>query len=163
MSETDNTPETTVALFGTLANATAALYALQDAGVPYANITMTSHTGDEVAASISQPVEADDGQVWALSVLVGEPLRTKALDVLRTQHTFALGQQAAAMSGRDEGERGRTAWGHYVFEPVGATNQVGDSAGTAGTTGVISSGAFAATANAEEKPAADQVKDQARG
>lgn len=156
-------PETIVALFGTLADATAALHALQDNGVPYANISMTSHSSDEVAASLGRPIEDDDGQVWALSVLVGEPLYTKTLEVLRTQQALALGQQTAALSGRDEVERGRTAWGHYVFEPVAATNQVGEAAGTAGTTGIISTGAFAAKANAEEKPAADQVKDQARG
>lgn len=162
MSE-ENAPETTVALFGTLATATAALYALQDAGVPYANISMTSHTSDEVAASLGHPIEDDDGQVWALSVLIGEPLHSKALDVLRSQQTFAVGQQAAALAGRDEVERGRTAWGHYVFEPVAASDRVGEAAGTAGTTGIINSGAFASKANAEDNPPAQDGKDQARG
>lgn len=158
---TQQEPQTLVALFGTLADATAALHALQDAGVPYANISMDTHTSSELHGSLGAATLPD--QVWSLAVLIGEPLHTKALDVLREQHAFALGQQTPPLDGRDEIDRGRTAWGHYVFEPVDSSHWVGDAAGTAGTTGIISSGAFADNAHAEDKPAKQNVPDQARG
>ena len=160
---TEQEPQSLVALFNTLAVATEAMYALQAVGVPYANITMQSHSVDEIAQSFATPIADDDDLVWSLAVLVGEPLYSKAVATLGAAHAFALGQQDATLGGRDVIERGRTAWGHYVFKPAAATDQIGEAAGTAGTSGVISSGAFAKDSHSESKPAATNVTDAARG
>ena len=160
---TEQEPQTLVALFGRLAQAEAALHALQDAGVPYANISLASHDPEAVELSVGHTITDDDGLIWSLSVLIGEPLFTKSNEVLRGQDAFALGQQPAAYAGRDTIDRGKTAWGHYVFEPVAASSWVGDAAGTAGTTGIISSGALSDRANVQDSPSTDKVKDQMRG
>ena len=160
---TESEPQSLIALFNTLATATEAMYAVQAAGVPYANLTLESHNVDDVAASVAKPIADDDGLVWSLAVLVGEPLYSKAVAALRTQPAFALGQQDATLGGRDVVERGRTAWGHYVFAAVAASDQVGEGAGTVGTTGVTSSGVFASGSHSEAKPATPNVKDAARG
>ncbi|MBC8160821.1 MAG: hypothetical protein H7Z42_06330 [Roseiflexaceae bacterium] len=153
-------PQSLVALFGRLAEAEAALHALQEAGVAYANISMASHEVAAVEPSVGHAVADDDGLVWSLAVLVGEPLHTKALGVLRAQPTFALGQQPAEFAGRDTVDRGRTAWGHYVFEPVAASGWVGEAAVTSGTSGIISSGALSERANVQDSPSTDKVKEQ---
>ncbi len=161
MTEAANDPQTLVALFSGLADATAALEALQAAGVPYANITMGTHTADELQDTVGQH-HTLPSQLWSLSVLIDEPLHSTSSDVMREHNPLVLGHQTAEHGGRNEVERGKTAWGHYVFEPVAATDRVMDAAGTSGTTGVISSGVFADGSVAEGKPS-DAVRDQARG
>lgn len=158
---TEQAPQTLVALFDSLEDTTAALFALQDAGVPYANITMAAHSGADVQASLNDTTVPEN--VWSLAVFVGEPLHATALRVLNQQPAFRIGQQAPSNDGRDEVDRGRIAWGHYVFAPAGATDQVGDAAGTTGTTGIINSGVFGNDAHAEGKPAKGKLIDDARG
>lgn len=159
---TEQAPETLVALYGSLANATAALDDLEAAGVPYVNIHMAAHTADELRDTVGRTVALPE-QAWSIAVLVGEPLRTKAIAVLRSHDPFTLGSQPADHGGRGEVERGMAAWGHYVFEAVAATDQVGDAAGTAGTTGVISSGIFANKSVGEGNPSERAMPDQERG
>jgi len=80
------------------------------------------------------------------------PASERVEPILRQHAPRALSRQHAPEHGRSESDQGALAWGHYVFATPAATDWVGDSAGTNGTTGVISSGVFADGALAEGNP-----------
>src|SRR5262245_59217660 len=154
--EVEHVPETIVALYPTLADAEAALNALQDAGVPYPDIQMAALTPSDPERAQLGDISAPE-RLWSLAVLPDPKWRDKALDVLEAHHPFAIGRMPAANAGRGDADRGAIAWRHYVFWTPASTDAVGDFAGTTGTTGVISSGVFADGALAEGNPPANAI------
>lgn len=165
MQQQHQAPEQRTALFAALADAEAALHALQEAGAPYPAIRMHSYAAAELAGT---PVEQRAAQAqisenfWALTVTLDAAWRDKALAALAAHRPFAVGSLPTGDNRANDTERGAIAWRHYVFETGAATDAVGDGAGTTGTTGVISSGVFAdnalATGNppVRSQPASDQ-------
>jgi len=155
--ETEFAPQTIVALYATLADAENTLHALEAAGVPYPAIRMAAHTPADIdhaditertaLAGISVPE-----RFWSLAVALDAPASEKAAELLRQHAPLAVGTLPAPDHGRGDPDRGALAWRHYVFETNAATDWAGESAGTTGTTGVISSGAFADGAKVERDP-----------
>ena len=155
--EVERTPETILALFATLADAEATLHDLEAAGVAYPAIRLGAHTPADLAraelaertalAGVSLP-----DHFWTLAVALEPPWADKAVELLRQRAPLAIGALPAPDHGRGDTDRGALAWRHYVFETPAATDWAGESAGTTGTTGVISSGAFATGAKVEGNP-----------
>jgi hypothetical protein len=152
-------PDRWIALFATLADAEAALHALQAAGVPYPALQLGAHT----AAELEQLTPSEREQLadinaparfWSIAITMEPQWRDKALAALRERRPFALGNLPTLDNWRDDTERGAIAWRHYVFETSAATDAVGEHAGETGTTGIISSGVFAEGALAEGNPPA---------
>lgn len=160
--ETESTPQTIVALYTTLAEAEATLHELQAAGIPYPAIRMAAHTPADidradiaertVLAGISLPEH-----FWSLGVALDAQASEKAAELLRQHTPLAVGTLPAPDHGRGDVDRGALAWSHYVFESAGATDAVGEFAGTTGNTGVSTSGAFADGAKVEGNPPATGV------
>ena len=160
--ETENAPQTMVALYARLADAENTLQALEAAGVPYPATRLAAHTPAdleraEVAertglAGISLPE-----QFWSVAVALDAPSGDQAAELLRRHAPLAVGTLPAPDHGRGDPDRGALAWSHYVFETNAATDAIGEYAGTTGTTGVISSGAFADGAKVEGNPPARGV------
>ena len=155
--ENEYAPQTIVALFAKLADAENTLHALEAAGVPYPAIRMAAHTPADLdraditertaLAGISLPE-----QFWSVAVALDAPAGEQAAELLRQHSPLAVGTLPAPDHGRGDPDRGAMAWRHYVFETTAATDWAGESAGTTGTTGVISSGAFADGAKVERDP-----------
>jgi hypothetical protein len=155
--ETEHLPQTIVALFATLVDAEGALHALEAAGVPYPATRLAAHTSADLEradiaertalAGISVPE-----QFWSVAVALDAPKADQAAELLRRHAPLAVGTLPAPDHGRGEPDNGALAWSHYVFETSAATDAVGEYAGTTGTTGVISSGAFADGAKVERNP-----------
>jgi hypothetical protein len=160
--QTENAPQTIVALYTSLADAENTLRDLEAAGVPYPAIRLAPHTPDDLdradiaertaLAGISLPEH-----FWSLAVALDAQAGDKAAELLRRHAPLAVGTLPAPDHGRDDTDRGALAWRHYVFETDAATDWAGESAGTTGTTGVISSGAFASGAKVEGNPPATGV------
>ena len=145
-----------VALYTALGDAQAAMEELQAANIPYPDIRLAAHTADDPDRPSFEGTTTPE-RFWSLSVLLDEqgPEQVAAVeDVLRSHQPFAVGRLPAPQRGRKAADRGAIAWRHYVFETPAATDQVADSAGTTGNTGVISSGVFATGALAEGNPPA---------
>jgi hypothetical protein len=141
--------ETLVARYASLADAEAALHDLQDATVPYPDIRM----GAQAAQDCPHAREGDlSAMCWSLTVMLDGPARERISPILRQHAPRVVSRQPAPQHGRSETDQGAIAWRHYVFATPAATDWVGDSAGTNGTTGVISSGVFANGALAEGNP-----------
>jgi len=152
-------PDTWIALFAKLADAEAALHALQAVGVPYPALRLGAHTAAELEqltpAEREQLARIDvPAQFWSIAVTLEPQWHDQALAVLREHRPFALGNLPTLDNRRDDTERGAIAWRHYVFETSAATDAVGEHAGETGTTGIISSGVFAEGALAEGNPPA---------
>ena len=155
--ETEYAPQTLVAFYATLADAEQTLQALEAAGVPYPATRLAAHTSADldradleertVLAGITLPE-----RFWSVGVALDAQAADKAADLLRRHAPLALGMLPAPDHGRGDPDRGALAWRHYVFETDAATDWAGESAGTTGTTGVISSGAFASGALVEGNP-----------
>ena len=172
--EVERTPETIVALYATIADAETTLRDLEAAGVPYPAIRLGAYTpGDLDRAELAERtalagVSLPD-HFWTLAVALEPPWADKAVELLRQRAPLAVGTLPAPDRGRGDTDRGALAWRHYVFETPAATDAVGDFAGTTGTTGVISSGAFATGAKVEGNPptvgapAGDQRPSDERG
>jgi len=160
--ETESVPQTIVALYATLADAEATLQELEAAGIPYPATRLAAHTPADLEhaelaertalAGISLPE-----QFWSLGVALDAQAGDKAAELLRRHAPLAVGTLPAPDHGRGDPDRGALAWRHYVFETTAATDWAGESAGTTGTTGVISSGAFASGAKVEGNPPATGV------
>jgi hypothetical protein len=141
--------ETLVARYARLANAEAALHELQAATIPYPDIRM----GAQAAHDCPYAGEGDRSAIcWSLTVMLDGPASERADPILRQHAPRALSRQTAPQHGRSETDQGAIAWRHYVFATPAATDWIGDNAGTNGTTGIISSGVFAAGALAEGNP-----------
>ncbi|MEO7909495.1 MAG: hypothetical protein ABIV47_07570 [Roseiflexaceae bacterium] len=157
--ETENAPQTIVALYAALADAEATLHELEAAGIPYPATRMAAHTPADLdhadmaertaLAGVSLPE-----QFWSLAVALDTQAGDKAAELLRRHTPLAVGTLPAPDHGRGDPDRGALAWRHYVFETGTATDEIGERAGTNGTTGVISSGAFATGAKIEGNPPA---------
>jgi hypothetical protein len=157
--ETENAPQTIVALYAALADAEATLHELEAAGVPYPAIRLAAHTPADIdRADITERTAlagiALPAQFWSLAVALDAQAGDKAAELLRRHAPLAVGTLPAPDHGRGDTDRGALAWRHYVFETDAATDWAGESAGTTGTTGVISSGAFASGAKVEGNPPA---------
>jgi hypothetical protein len=141
--------ETLVARYASLADAEAALHELQDATIPYSDIRMGAQTAQDCPHA-----QAGDRSAicWSLTVMLDGPARERVDPILRQHAPRALTRQLAPQHGRSETHQGAIAWRHYVFATSAATDWAGDSAGTNGTTGVISSSVFANGALAEGNP-----------
>jgi len=141
--------ETLMARYANLADAEAALYELQDAHIAYPDIRL----GAQAARSCPHAGAGDrSATCWSLTVLLDSPASARADAILRRHAPRAMSRQLAPQHGRSESDQGALAWRHYVFTTPAATDWVGESAGTNGTTGVISSGVFADGAHAEGNP-----------
>ncbi len=139
-----------IALFAALADAEAALHAVQAAGAPYPALQLGAHTAAELERL--SPEERDQlagidapAQFWSIAITLEPQWRDKALAVLREHRPIVLGSLPTLDNRRDDTERGAIAWRHYVFETSAATDAVGET----GMTGIISSGVFAEGALAE--------------
>jgi hypothetical protein len=160
--ETEYAPQTIVALYTTLADAENTLHALEAAGVPYPATRLAAHTpADLDRADIAERTALAGVTLpehfWSVGVALDAPAGDKAADLLRQHAPLALGTLPAPDHGRGDPDRGALAWRHYVFESAAATDAIGEYAGTTGTTGVISSGAFASGAKVEGNPPATGV------
>ena len=155
--ETEYAPQTIVALYASLADAEKTLQVLEAAGVPYPATRLNAHTPADldradiaeraVLAGITLPE-----QFWSVAVALDAPAGDQAVELLRRHAPLAVGTLPAPDHGRGDPDRGALAWGHYVFETNAVTDAIGEYAGTTGTTGVISSGAFADGAKVEGNP-----------
>ncbi|MDQ2998632.1 MAG: hypothetical protein M3R61_16470 [Chloroflexota bacterium] len=165
--QTESVPRTIVALYTTLADAEATLHELEAAGIPYPAIRLAAHTPADIERADLAERTALAGirlpeQFWSLGVALDAQAGDKATELLRRHAPLAVGTLPAPDHGRGDPDRGALAWRHYVFETAAATDWAGESAGTTGTTGVISSGAFADGAKVEGNspatgiPASDQ-------
>jgi hypothetical protein len=160
--EVERIRETVVALYTTLADAEAALSELERSGVPYPDIRLAAHApGDPDLMAVMERA-APDGITtpdysWSLAVALEPKWADKAVEVLRKHQPIAIGTTPAPNHGRGDSDSGAIAWRHYVFKSSAATDAAGESAGTTGTTGVISSGAFANDAKVEGSPPAKGV------
>jgi hypothetical protein len=155
-------PDTWIALFAALADAEAALHALQAAGVPYPAFQLGAHTQAELERLTPEERGQLAGtnapaQFWSIAITMEPQWRDKALAALRERQPFALGSLPTLDNRRDDTERGAIAWRHYVFETSAATDAIGEHAGETGTTGIISSGVFAEGALAEGNPPASAL------
>jgi hypothetical protein len=160
--ERQHDTEHVVALFANLAEAEAALHALQDAGVAYPAMHLGAHAREDLdradvaeragLAGVSAPE-----RFWSLRVALEPQSRDKAREALARLAPFALARPEAIDLPVDDVDHGGIAWRHYVFETPRATDAVGEYAGTTGNTGVISSGVFADGALAEGNPPADRT------
>jgi hypothetical protein len=160
--ETESVPQTIVALYARLADAEATLHELEAAGIPYPATRMAAHTPADLAHAELAERTALAGirlpeQFWSLGVALDTQAGDKAAELLRRHAPLAVGTLPAPDHGRGDTDRGALAWRHYVFETTAATDWAGESAGTTGTTGVISSGAFATGAKVEGNPPAIAV------
>jgi hypothetical protein len=149
--EQQHMPEQIVALYSKLAAAEAAMEAVEAAGAPYPDIRLGAH-------NINDPERPDLGDValpdifWSLKVVIDQRGVYHAEEALREHHPLAIGRMPAPLHGRSDTDLGALAWRHYVFTTPLATDQVGETAGTTGNTGVITSGVFADGAQAEGNP-----------
>jgi hypothetical protein len=155
--ETEYAPQTIVALYATLADAESTLNALEAAGVPYPATRLAAHTPADIErADIAERTVLTGISLpehfWSVAVALDTPKGDQAAELLRRNTPLAVGTLPAPDHGRGDVDRGALAWRHYIFETNAATDAVGEYAGTTGTTGVISSGAFATGANVEGKP-----------
>ena len=155
--ETEYTPQTIVALYASLADAEKTLQVLEAAGVPYPATRLNAHTpADLDRADIAERVVLSGitlpEQFWSVAVALDAPEGDQAVELLRRHAPLAVGMLPAPDHGRGDPDRGALAWGHYVFETNAATDAIGEYAGSTGTTGVISSGAFADGAKVEGNP-----------
>ncbi len=158
MTEKQPIPKALVAMYTTLAAAEAALHDLQDAKIPYPNIRMRAHpAGDPDRPQLAGADAANP--FWSLNVLLDEQEPSPAEEVLRKHSPLTIGWLPAPDAGRSETDQGAIAWRHYVFYSPAATDEIGDAAGTTGTTGISSSGAFTDGALAEGNPPARGVDD----
>lgn len=148
-----------VALYTALADVQATMDELQDADIPYPDMRMSAHTaGDPDLPAVEATTLPQ--RFWSLSVQLAEQERAQAVEqVLRKHQAFAIGWMPAPQHGRKSADRGALAWRHYVFETPAATDQVADSAGTSGNTGITSSGVFASGAHAKGNPPARGVPE----
>ena len=157
--EVERTPETIVALYTTLADAATTLRELEAAGVPYPAMRLGAHTpGDLERAELAERTAlagiAAPDYFWTLAVALEPRWADKAIEMLRQHAPLAVGMLPTPDHGRGDTDRGALAWRHYVFETPLATDAIGEGAGTTGTTGVISSGAFTTGAKVEGNPPA---------
>src|SRR6266496_14963 len=120
-----------IALFAALADAEAALHAVQAAGAPYPALQLGAHTAAELERL--SPEERDQlagidapAQFWSIAITLEPQWRDKALAVLREHRPIVLGSLPTLDNRRDDTERGAI-----------------------GMTGIISSGVFAEGALAE--------------
>jgi hypothetical protein len=157
--ETEYVPQTIVALYATLADAEMTLHELEAAGVPYPATRLAAHTpadldrADIVERTALAGISAPE-HFWSVAVALDAQAGDKAADLLRRHAPLAVGTLPAPDHGRGDTDRGALAWRHYVFETDAATDAIGEYAGTTGTTGVISSGAYASGAKVEGNPSA---------
>jgi hypothetical protein len=154
--ERDNETGHVVALFASLAEAEAALHALQDAGVPYSGMQLDAHAAEDLdlshfeeRAGASAPT-----RLWSLRVTLEPQYGEKAGQALARLAPFAIGRPQAIDLPIDDVDQGAIAWRHYVFESPAAADWAGESAGTTGFTGLTNSGVFASGAVAEGNPPA---------
>ena len=147
----ERAPEHVVALYHGLAETQAAMEELQGAGVAYPDIHMNAHTNADTDLPAIETGELPP-QFWSLQVVVVEPGVYGAEDILRKHSPLAVGRMQAPNAGRSDTDLGALAWRHYVFETSHATDWVGETAGTTGTTGIGSSGVFAEGTLAEGNP-----------
>jgi len=146
--EQQKAPEIVVGLYDGLAESQAAMDELQSVGVPYPDIRMGAHTsGDDDLPAIEMGKLPE--RFWSLKVVIDRPGVYHAEDILRKHQPLAVGRLPAPNAGRSDTDLGALAWRHYVFETSHATDWVGETAGTTGSTGIGSSGVFASHALAE--------------
>jgi hypothetical protein len=160
--ETEYAPQTIVALYATLADAEHTLRDLEAAGVPYPATRLGTHTPADLDRADIAERTALAGitlpeHFWSVAVALDAQAADQAAELLRRHTPLAMGTLPAPDHGRGDPDRGALAWRHYVFETDAATDWAGESAGTTGTTGVISSGAFASGAKVEGNPPATGV------
>src|SRR6478672_2759009 len=94
--ETENAPQTIVALYASLADAEKTLQVLEAAGVPYPATRLTAHTpadldrtdivGRAVLAGITLPE-----QFWSVAVAPDVPAGDQAVELLRRHAPLAVG------------------------------------------------------------------------
>jgi hypothetical protein len=147
--DTQHVFETLVARYPRLADAEAALHELQSAAIPYPDIRMVAQAAQDCPYAVASDRAAT---CWSLTVMLDGPASERIDPILRHHGPRVVSRQPAPQHGRSETDQGAIAWRHYVFATPSATDWVGDSAGTNGTTGVISSGVFADGALVEGNP-----------
>ena len=161
--ETEYAPQTIVALYTTLADAEHTLHDLEDAGVPYPATRLGTHTPADVDCADIAERTALAGitlpeHFWSVASGAGCAGKRPCCRVAAPAR--AVGGEYAARAGstgRGDPDRGALAWRHYVFETERSDRLGRRDAGTTGTTGVISSGAFADGAKVEGNPPATGV------
>ena len=149
--EQQHAPEVVVALYDRLAEAEAAMEELEDVGVPYPDIRLGAHSPADADPPALGAVALPE-HFWSLKVVIDQRGVYHAEDILRKHQPLAVGRMPAPNAGRSDTDLGALAWRHYVFETPYATDWAGETAGTTGNTGTISSGVFAAGALAEGNP-----------
>jgi hypothetical protein len=151
MMEQQHAPEVVIGLYKSLADVETAMAELEQAGVAYPNIRMGAHTAGDLDLPKLETTTLPE-RFWSLRVIIDEPGRYGAEQILRSHGPISAGRMQAPNAGRSDTDLGAIAWRHYVFETPVATDAVGEYAGTTGNTGIISSGVFADGALAEGNP-----------
>lgn len=146
----EHSRRTIVALYRRLEDAEAALNAIQDAGVPYHETFLGVHTDSDA----ERPIVAEPlpDHFWSLAVGGEEARHAELSEILQLHKAFRIGYIEKPIELRAESARGAIAWGHLVFDSPASSDQVGDAAGSSGTTGIINSGAFADSAHVQREP-----------
>jgi hypothetical protein len=142
--EQQRMPEMIVALFNDLPVVTEAMARLEERGVPYSDIRLRTYPNqDDDMSSLPPGLPSLAEQVWMLQVVVEFPGVFRAEELLREHMPLAIGRCLAPNRGRSDTELGALSWRHHVFASSTASDQVGESAGTTGLTGITTSGVFA--------------------
>lgn len=140
------------ALYSRLPDAEGALNALLADGVAYERLHLGAHDGDD---PLRTSVPSLPERFWSIAVRPGEDDRRKLEERLGAYRPLSVGRLHASSIERTDSERGAVAWGHFVFESRASTNAQPEASGTSGTTGVVSSGAFADGAHVQREPDSD--------
>jgi hypothetical protein len=148
MAEETSSP-LVAAIYGSLADVEAALNALLAAGVPYETTHMGEHVGaDPLRGAVSATLPE---RFWSLAVKPGERDPEQLKEKLAEHAALSVGSMRSPELERSDPERGAVAWGHFVFDSPASTNQQPEASGTSGTTGIVSSGAFADGAHVQRE------------
>lgn len=146
-----NAPEMIVAVYVGLKEAQDAMYDLEEAGIPYPDIRLNGHSADDLDHPQIENAALPD-LYWSLSITLRDYDSERVTAILHEYQPLAIGRERAPLFGRDDVARGDLAWGHFVFDPPGVTPSLPESIGNSGTTGTISTGAFADGAKVERDP-----------
>lgn len=137
------------AIYTSLADVEGALNALLADGIPYEHTHLGEHVGDDpIRAAVSASLPE---RFWSLAVKPAERDPQLLTEQLTAHGALSVGRLRAPELARSDPERGAVAWGHFVFESPASTNQQPEASGANGTTGIVSSGAFAEGAHVQQE------------
>ncbi len=144
-------PEIIIATYAHLRGAQDTMYDLENHGVPYPTIRLNNHSSSDPDLPLIEQTHLPD-MFWSLSVVLKDDDANHVLDIMNSHEPLTVGRGLAPDKGRDVVDQGAIAWRHYVFVLPGMIPGYPETRGNSGTTGTLSTGAFAEGAVAENTP-----------